>query len=201
MTADNQKIPIRERKSYNVPTVWPAGDTITWDVSVPNYAANDPDGAWTLKYEVLGSGSDLGTFTASADGADFTVTIAAATTASYAAGEYTYFAYVSKGSERYKVDEGTITVETNFATASSFDGRSHAKIVYDSIISVIEGRASKDQESYTIAGRSLSRTPIADLILLRDRYKAEVIREERADRIKRGLGHEGRILTRFTPPS
>lgn len=56
---------------------------------------------------------------------------------------------------------------------------SHAKKTLAALEAVIEGRASKDQESYTIAGRQLSRTPIPDLLLLLSTYERKVAREDR----------------------
>jgi hypothetical protein len=67
----------------------------------------------------------------------------------------------------------------------------------DAIEATIEGRASKDQESYSIQGRSLARTPIADLILLRGKYKAEYVQMQRAEKLRNGLGHGGNIKVRF----
>jgi hypothetical protein len=61
---------------------------------------------------------------------------------------------------------------------------------------VIEGRSSRDQENYSIQGRSLSRTPIPDLLILRDRYKAMYVQEQRAERLKNNLGHSGIIKVR-----
>ena len=49
----------------------------------------------------------------------------------------------------------------------------HVRRVIDAIEAVIERRATKDQKSYSIDGRSLERTPIDELLLLRDRYRAE----------------------------
>jgi hypothetical protein len=69
--------------------------------------------------------------------------------------------------------------------------------VLDAIEAIIEKRSTKDQDSYSIQGRSLGRTPIADLILLRDRYRAEWVREQRAERIRNGLGHSGVVKVRF----
>ena len=194
MTAENQNLPIKKRGSNNVPTVWTAGDTIEWDVSVDDYPATD---GWVLTYELKNKNSSISTITAAADGSDYTVSIPAGTSDDYTAGDYHYQAYVTKSGNRYTVDSGKITILKNYEDAGNYDGRSHAKIVAEAIESVIEGRASKDQESYTIAGRSLARTPIEDLLRLRDRYRAEVVREDRADRIKRGLGHSGRVKTRF----
>tara|TARA_R110002012_G_scaffold63674_1_gene167486 strand:+ start:2451 stop:3047 length:597 start_codon:yes stop_codon:yes gene_type:complete len=194
MTAENKKIPIRQRRLNNVPTEWVAGDTLTWDTKVPDYPATD---GWTLSYILKSSSANIASFNASADGADYTVTLSASASSAFTPAEYHYQAFVTKGAERYIVDSGKVTIKKNFADSGNYDDRTHAKIVVDAIEAVIEGRATKDQESYSVAGRSLERTPIPELLVLRDRYKAEVVREERADRIRRGLGHSGRIKTRF----
>jgi hypothetical protein len=194
MAADNQKMPIRERRINNVPTVWNAGDTLKWDVSVPDYPATE---GWTLTYEVKSKNTHVATITASADGDGYTVTVPAATSAGYAVGHHHYRAYVTKGSERYTVDSGDLEILKDFEDNGNYDDRSHAEIVLDAIEAVLESRATKDQESYSIAGRSLSRTPIEDLLKLRDRYKNEVISNHRADQIARGLGSTARVRTRF----
>jgi len=69
--------------------------------------------------------------------------------------------------------------------------------VLESIEAVLESRASIDQESYSINNRSLARTPIPDLVVLRDKYRGEYVREKRAERIRNGLGHSGTIKVRF----
>ena len=194
MAADNQKMPIRERRTNNVPTVWNAGDTLKWDVSVPDYPATD---GWTLTYEVKSKNEHIATITASADGDGYTVTVPAATSAGYTIGHHHYRAYVTKGSERYTVDSGDLEILKDFEDSGNYDDRTHAEIVLDAIEAVLESRATKDQESYSIAGRSLSRTPIGDLLALRDRYKTEVVANHRADQIARGLGSSARIRTRF----
>ena len=196
MSAENKEIPIKTRRTVNVPTEWTAGDTIIWDVKIPDYPADE---GWALSYYLKNATSNIGAINASADGADYTVTVTATASASYTIGDYHYQAFVTKGSERFTVDSGKITINKNFADSGNYDDRSHAKVVLEAVEAVIEGRASKDQESYTIAGRSLARTPIPDLMVLRDRYKAEGVREDRADRIKRGLGHSGRVKVRFNP--
>ena len=180
-----------------IPEKVTAGDTIKFEESWSGY----PQTSWTLKYHIVGESTDLGTFTATANGDAFRVTIAIATTAAWAAGVYSYEAYVEDDpaapTERVRVKAGTIEVTANLATVDTHDGRTHAKIVLDAIEAVIEGRATKDQDSYAIAGRSLSRTPIPDLLTLRDKYRSEYAQELRAQRIAQGLGHSGIIRTRF----
>jgi hypothetical protein len=195
VAAENQKFPIPSRSRYAFPAVWNAGDTIKWTVSIPDYPADE---GWTLTYEVKSRNGHIDTITASASGADYEVTVAAATSAAYEVGDHHYRAYVTKAGERFTVDSGTVKVIKDFEDAGLFDGRGHAEKVLEAIETVIEGRATKDQESYTIAGRSLARTPIQDLLVLRDRYRAEVRRLENEDRVARGLGTSKTIRTRFT---
>lgn len=174
-----------------------AGDTLKWKRT--DLSQDYPNSAWVLSYQLRPeAGGAAITFNASNDGADYLVSVAAATTATWAPGVYYWAAYATKGatSERVRVDAGTLRILPNLA-ASQAENRTHAKIVLDAIEAVIQGRATKDQNSYAIAGRSLDRTPIPDLILLRDRYKAEYARELKAERIANGMGGGGQVLVRF----
>lgn len=177
------------------PTELRAGDTWKWTRSVPDYPAS----SWTLKYRFKNAAGGF-EIVASASGDDYSVTVAAATSAGHAAGSYTWTAWVEGGSsEKYTIDSGTCTVLPDFrATSAStaLDSRTHARIVLDAIEAVLEGRASKDQEEYEIAGRRLKRTPIPILIKMRQTYRAEVRSQELAEKIQNGTGVGGRIQFR-----
>jgi len=155
---------------------------------------------YTLSYAARreADGGEEITISATASGSDFIVEVASATTAAFPPGLYHWQAYITRtsDSERLTVDSGRFEVEPNRDLATT-DPRSHAKIVLDSIEAVIEKRATKDQESYSINGRSLTRTSIDELIKLRDSYRAKYLVEVRRERVKNGLGHRGRLLTRF----
>ena len=69
-----------------------------------------------------------------------------------------------------------IEVKPNLSAATS-DPRTHAKIMLDKIESLLEGRADKDVSSYSIAGRSLNKMSISELLEWRNYYKAEYNRE------------------------
>ena len=135
--------------------------------------------------------------TASESGDDYIIEVSQSVSATYKAGIYHWQAYIirTSDSERLTVDSGTWSIISN-RDVSSTDPRNHVKIVLDNIEAVLEGRSSKDQENYSIQGRSLSRTPIPDLILLRDRYQAMYVRAKRAERLKNNLGHSGIIKVR-----
>lgn len=159
-----------------------------------------PATSWTLKYAFRASATAGFTVNASADGTAHAVSIAAATTAAYAAGKYSWVAYVENGSTKTEVGRGTLIVDTPLAEA---DPRTHARKVLDAIEAVLENRATQDQMNYSISvggsSRSLGRTPLADLVALRARYRAEVRQEEEAAKRAAGRPTRTRILTAFSP--
>jgi hypothetical protein len=177
------------------PSYFVAGDTVTWTKAVSGYPAT---AGWTLEYYFWNATADY-SVEAAADGSDYEITIAAAVSAEYAPGRYQWRAVVSKAGERYAVASGEIEIRHDPASGdgTGIDDRSQVKVALDAIEAVLAGRASKDQESYTINNRSLNRTPIADLILLRNHYRREYAREQREKRIAEGLGGGGKMLIRF----
>lgn len=177
----------------NEPQEVTAGDTVKWNRSFSDYPAND---GWVLSYKLLNAAGKI-EITAGASGADHAVNVAAATTAGWAAGSYNWQAYVTKAAERYVVDEGQMVVQANFATLNTLDSRSHNKKVLDSINAVIENRATLDQESYSIMGRALKRTPMADLLKLKDKYQALYNAEQNAENVRNGAAGKNRIKVQF----
>lgn len=180
----------------DTPTIEPssvnAGDTWRWTRSLADYPAS---AGWALSYTLINASAKI-TISAAASGDDHAVTVAAATTATYAAGTYDWRARVSKAGEVYTVGEGRITVRNAYA-ASTFDARSHARKTLDAIEAVIEGRASSSTAEYQIAGRQLKYIPVPDLLALRDKYRAEVKREDAIAAVAAGLPDSRRVFVRF----
>ena len=175
------------------PTELRAGDTWKWTRSFADYPAT----TWTLTY-TLTQATTRKQIVASASGSDFSVTVAAATSAAYAEGEWSWVAAVASGSERYTLDSGTLTVLPDLAAASGgYDGRSHAVKTLAAIKAWIESKgANAGVGEYEIAGRKMKYIPITDLLKLRQAYEAEVRGEQNAERIRNGLGIGGRIQFR-----
>lgn len=187
--------------SADIPTTEPselrAGDTWKWTRGLDDYPAS---AGWTLKYRFKSAAGGF-EVVASASGDSFSVTVAASATGAYAAGRYTWAAWVEGGTaEKYSVDAGTLDVLPDYRSGTAttaLDDRSHARKTLDAIEAVIENRATLDQLRYTINGRELQRTPIPDLLKFRQFYKAEVRSEEMAERIRNGTGIGGRIQFRL----
>lgn len=172
-----------------------AGNTVKWTKSLSDYK---PEDSWVLKYYFIKAGTQqIITATDNSDSKHL-ITLTAAQSADWPVGEYKWQAVVTKTTERYVVDSGSLTVVVDFAQQTSgHDSRTYWETVLENVKAVLEERATKDQSSYTISGRQLSRTPLGDLIALYSKAEGEVALEKRAEAIKKGLGHSGKILTRF----
>jgi len=173
-----------------------AGDTLNYSAQVPDYPAS---AGWSLKVRLAPRGTAVGsgaavTLTATASGDVYTVQASAALTATWAPGAWGWATWVEKAGERYTVAQGQITVlPDSAALAGGTDTRTHAERTLEAIEAVIEGTAGRAHQEYEVAGRRLKFTPITELLVLRDRYRAEVRSQQAA---AKGLP-SGKLLVRL----
>lgn len=140
-------------------------------------AAQYPAPAWSV--QAILAGPTKQTLDAVGDGPRHTFKETAVATGSWAAGTYAVSIRATNGDDVFEIEAGSIEVKPDMAALDAgHDARTHARKVLDAIEAVIEQRATKDQMGYSIGGRSLQRTPIADLIKLRTQYRAEVNRQK-----------------------
>lgn len=183
--------------SSNYPAAVPAsvtrGDRWAWKLS--SIASAYPSSAYTVKWiarlEADAATDNEITVTATASGSDYLFEVAAAITVGYHLGAYRWQLVVIRDSdsERVVIDTGRTTVEADQDDVSG-DQRSHARRMLAAIESMLEGTASSDVQSYSIAGRSLSRYTRDELMRFRAAYRAEVAAEN-------GNGRASRVRTRF----
>jgi hypothetical protein len=153
----------------NFPTSITAGLSLKCEVITEDYPAPD----WELTAILRGPASIDMAAVASGTGHMFSET--AATTGAWEPGLYAASVRATFGDHIHEVEAGQVTIAVDLVSIQEgYDPRGHAQRTLAAIEAVIEGRASKDQQSYTINGRTLVRTSVADLLMLRDRYKKEV---------------------------
>jgi len=180
------------------PVSFKAGDLVQWKRDPGDYSNT----AHTLKYalRLAGSAAIEIEITASAGtgSTDFAVSVPSATSAAYTAGDYYWQAYIIRNSdsERVTLDSGIMTVVGNY-DASSADPRSHARITLDKIEALIEGRADNSVDNYTIAGRSLVRMGVDELMTWHSHYQALVEAEDNAIARSRGKKTKRAVQVRF----
>lgn len=168
----------------NEPTELRAGLTWEWrrEDLVDHFPAN---GGWALKYWFKKSGATGANFSidATADGVNFAVTVAAATTAAFTAGDYTWSAVATKAGVLKEADKGRLKILPRYDQAANLDDRTHARKMLEAIEAVLESRASSTQRemvAYSIGNRSKT-FDAADsktaLLALHSKYKWLVANE------------------------
>ena len=150
------------------------GDTVTWDESLSDFPAS---ASWVLIYSFTNADATFAsTHAAVVD--DHRVTI---DTTELEVGRYDYAKKITDGSEVFTLERGTLEVEPDLsADTAGVDRRTFAEITLANIEDMLKGKATKDQTSYSLNGRALSRYSIDELQDWRARLRVEV----RADRAK-----------------
>jgi hypothetical protein len=172
------------------------GDTLNFLTTVADYPASS---SWVLTYRLVprGAGTAI-TITCTAEGADHRALVAAATTAGWAVGTYSWASYVTKAAETYSVSTGSIQLIANpRVTASGLDLRTDAQVALDAVQATLSGKATSGTASYRIGERELRSYSIAELIQLESKLKADVAREINAARIAAGQPSNRQIHVRM----
>lgn len=173
-----------------------AGDSWAWAWSSADYL---PSAGWVLSWRVLGLGVAL-SVSSVAEGDGFVASAPAASTAALAVPARglpcTLIGWVSRAGERFEVYRAPCLLLPDPATITG-DLRGHATRTLAAIEALLEGRATKDQQSYKIGDRELARIPVPELISLRDYYVSQAAREADAALISSGRRRPYQVLARF----
>jgi len=171
-----------------------AGDTLAFTRSHAEYPAGD---GWELAFKLLPLSGTPISFTGTAAGNSWGVTVAASSTATWVAGRYTWVETVALSGVRKTLGTGEVLILANLAAlAAGFDGRSFARKMLEAIEAALVNAATASQLDLidvTFAGRGQKRDR-AGLIKARDLYRREVQTEDRAAGIKPA---RGRVLLRM----
>ena len=181
--------------STTTPKTITAGDTLLWQISLSDYLAS---ASWVLNYRLINAAGKVD-IVGTASGDDHRISVTAATSATYAAGDYDYQAFVTKGAERYTVETGRIKILPNLAAAAStFDNRTAARKCLDALDIALAAYGNKAYtQEYEVAGRRMKFNSPGDFLAFRNKVMAEVAREEAAAAIQRGESPRNKTYVRF----
>lgn len=177
-----------------------SGDSLDFTTTVADYPATD---GWTLKYRLVPRFS-------TPVQAPITLTATTYETSGYRVqagpsetvwepGAYSWSSWVEQSGQRVTVETGReLTVAANPATSvQGFDVRTDAKTALDNVRAVLKGVATANVLSYTVAGRSLSRYSIPDLIALEQKLVQDVKRECNAAAMAAGTASRKQVYVRM----
>ena len=183
----------------NVPQLIYAGDTVKWnEPATPEYSSAT---GWAATFSLRhATGNDALNITGTSDGAggwDFLIT--ATQTAALHVNGHWWQMVVTKDGERYTIGTGKIETQANIpASGNTFDGRTQFEIDLDAIRAEMRARIEGGSvQEYSIGNRSLKKMPMADLIALETKLKADVAREVRRKRMAQGLDSGRAVYVRF----
>lgn len=171
-----------------LPASFAAGTTVAYTRTLADYPRS---AGWGLTLILHGKGRLI--VTATASGEAHLVTLTAAMTGALPAGGYTWTERVSRASEVYDVDSGSVVITPDVVSAGEGDLRDPDEELLEIVELKLKGRLSTDAgDAYQIAGRSVNKIPARELITIRNQLRIIVAR-------KRGTGGIGRRhLAEFT---
>ena len=130
-------------------------------------------GGWTLTLHVAGK-SRLTPLAATTSGSLYLFTLTAALTAALLKGEYQWEVRATKAGEAYTAESGVLTIIPNIAAAEAGELQSYAEATLAIVEAALSGRLTADMESYSIAGRSVTKIPVAELRKMRAELRQEL---------------------------
>lgn len=168
------------------------GDSVTWDRFVSDYPASD---GWALTYYFTNSANSFSVTSSAADDAH-RIEVDSATTSGWNAGRYYYQVKAKKDGQVVTIETGqSINILPDFSSGP-LDGRSDAEVALDAIRATIQKKATKDQLSITVEGRTIQRMSFQELIIAERHLAAQVAREKRLLNGQQGNGLK-KIHVRF----
>ncbi len=111
-------------------------------------------------------------------------------------GRYMFAIYTTEraSGQRATAKTGVLNVLPDL---SQTQAPSDAQTMLDNINAAITSLTSGGFQSVSVNNVSYTRYQVTELIALRTRLQAEVIREREAQEVMRGINHDGLIVTRF----
>lgn len=183
-----------------IPASFTAGDLVTWTQE------RAPEDATAITAYLRTNAASGATVAASGPvNGVWTFTLPAATTAQLTPGEWRLQEIATTPAGAVTVNSASFSITQSLAyvgNPTAVDLRSQAQKDLDDVEAAIRALTTGAQE-YWIGnsgnGRKVRRADLAELIKWRDRLKAQVAAEKRAEDIANGLGDGRRLYVRFTP--
>jgi hypothetical protein len=174
-----------------------AGDFVQWKdvLSTSDYPVADYSVVYTARSV---TGNNEFQVTANTGDGYYLFTVLSSTSSGNPPGIYRWQKEVIRlsDSQRYVMKRGEFKIIADLDVAG-VDSRTHAEIMVIKIESILTGKADSDVQSYSVAGRSLTKMSFQELMDARNFYKSEVVREKAKEDAKNGRQGASTIKVRF----
>ena len=181
-----------------------AGDIVQWrdnsTTDVFGEPISSPD--WTVTYYLRTNASEGATVTSTAYTDGWQFTIASSTTVNFASGDWYFQAVADKsGAEKQTIATGRFEVLAPLSysgTPAAYDGRSQINKDLDLVEAAIRALLNNGVvQEYKIGNRTAKKYDLSELLVLKAALKAELVREQAAEKMANGLGNPHAVHVRF----
>ncbi len=171
------------------------GGTYVFTESFSDFPAAD----WSHQYllQIPGSAPYTTNATNGSGTNNIVFTLNTTNTATWTPGRYQFAVYATQraaSAQRATAKTGVLNVIPDLSQTQS---PSTAQAMLDSVNTAITQLTTGGFQSVSVNNVSYTRYQVTELISLRTRLQAEVIREREAQEVMRGINHDGIIVTRF----
>lgn len=167
------------------PTAIRAGDSVSWKRTVEGCPAS---AGWVVSYRLVPRVAGVAiTIPTAANGDDHAVIVPRATSAAWAAGEYTLFGVAINATDRVNIYSAPCSILPDLMASSGFDSRSTAAQIVASIDEYFRTRDRGVLEKQ-LGDRRLKFQTDAELLATRNYYARQIVSEAAAANIANGLG-------------
>lgn len=172
--------------SKQFPSTITQGDTLKLTITSVTY--NDTDSYAIIVYLTGPTGTPVPyTFTTTLETGStnrYELLVPVTVTLGFRKGLYTYAIVADDGTNQFTIESGTTDAVERADLVSGTELRTQNVIILEALRALIVGKASQDQKSYSINGRSLERLAWADLLQAEQLYTDKVKKEEGRSRNK-----------------
>lgn len=171
-----------------------AGDTLAFKRNLTDYLATD---GWGLTYDLRG-GAQAISFASVADGAAHSMSVPAATTATWLPGEYILAGYAQKGDERHQIYLGSLTITANVpALPGDEPVKTFAQKMVEQLETVMLAKAGDDLAASRVGDSQFQYLTPAELRSERSYWISVRQREIDTERAKAGLAVSTKVKPLF----
>ncbi len=180
-----------------------AGDTFTWQRDLASYGILPTD--WTLSYAFIpkttGNSPIYIDATDNGDGT-FLVSVDPSTTAGYSPDDYVWKAMVTSRTttERHTLYQGHTTIAADFATTAQADYRTQVEKTLEALNAMLFGKLSIDQQSVSIAGRSISKMDLNEVLAAKEKFEELLAKEKQKENNAQKRPGTSNIRINFNSP-
>lgn len=164
----NNFFSINNNNSY--PEIFRAGDTLDFYQYSSNY-----DSMYNLNLVLLSPNNKI-VINSTYENQGWHFIVDENDSSNYIPGIYQVYQQYSKTDFKKTIKVGSLEILQNLDNVNSLETSENQKAL-NCINAVLQKRATLDQQSYSIQGRSLSRMSVADLIKLKEYFENEVVKE------------------------